>query len=73
MVSYFDCYFSKCHKTLVLPTSPQCTPTHWKQTASPPSCARARTAFPAHCKHAFPTHCKQTASPRPLALRCVAQ
>lgn len=32
MVSYFDCYFSKCHKTLVLPTGPECQPTHWKQT-----------------------------------------
>jgi type I protein arginine methyltransferase len=32
IVMHFDTIFGRCHKPLVLTTSPRATPTHWKQT-----------------------------------------
>ncbi|KAJ3027317.1 UNVERIFIED_CONTAM: Protein arginine N-methyltransferase 1 [Siphonaria sp. JEL0065] len=31
-ICYFDCFFTACHKPVKLPTGPQDTYTHWKQT-----------------------------------------
>ena len=32
LVAYFEVFFTKCHKPVVISTSPKCTTTHWKQT-----------------------------------------